>query len=370
MAATLLGLSGIAARAVTDDDVSALLAESLLSPEWETIFTGEIGNGYKDNVFLAHDDPQGAAFVSARAELLVLHFAPFGPRFNLFANADAHHYFGNDVSHQEYSSFNQAQFEYDFNERFQGSISAQYYYQDQLLDVSVSETNRQAVPVLGHTFNVRPGARVELSGQNWLAVETHATRQFFDEPLDDYWEAGLKLTAGHSYGWDSQITISYEPFWRPYDNDPARTASGAAITNSHRQSFQQDARLSWRHNWDEAKTWRTVLGIGARINTENGAGYFDYSRWFASAKIQYRAHGWEVSAEGRYANYDYQTQTLGLTNPTKRNRSDWTTGLEVVRQLTEKVAWVTSYEYDTILSNDPLETYTVNTVSTSLRWEF
>src|SRR5580765_4218180 len=78
MAATLLGLSGIAARAVTDDDVSALLAESLLSPEWETIFTGEIGNGYKDNVFLAHDDPQGAAFVSARAELLVLHFAPFG----------------------------------------------------------------------------------------------------------------------------------------------------------------------------------------------------------------------------------------------------------------------------------------------------
>src|SRR5258706_2055812 len=131
MAATLLGLSGIATQAVTDDEVSALLAESLLSPDWETIFTVENGAGYKDNVLLAHGNEQGKAFVSARGELLVLRFAPLGPRFNLFANADVHHYFGGDVSHQEYTSFNQAQYEYDFNERFQGSIAAQYYYQDQ-----------------------------------------------------------------------------------------------------------------------------------------------------------------------------------------------------------------------------------------------
>jgi len=370
MAATLLGLSGVGAQTVTDDEVSALLAEALLSAEWNTIFTGENGAGYKDNVFISHDDPQGAAFVSARAELLVLRFAPLGPRFNIFANADAHHYFGNGVSHQEYTVFSQAHFEKDFNDRFQGSIAAQYFYQDQLLDVSVSETNREAVPVLGNTFNVRPGVRMELPAQNWLALDAHATRQFYEEPLDDYWETGFRLTLGHSYGWNSQAALSYEPFWRPYDTDPARTASGDAITNSHRQAFQQDVRLVWRHHWNEAKSWSTVLGIGARLNSENGDGYFDYVRWSATGKIQYRAHGWEISAEGRFAHYDYQTQTVSTTDTEKRRRTDWTAALEIERQLAEKLAWVTSYEYETTLSNDPLETYTVNTVSTAIRWEF
>src|SRR5262245_22462803 len=113
MAATLLGLSGMDAQAVTDEEVSALVAEALLLPEWDTVFTATTAAGYKDNIFLAHNNPQGAAFVSGAAELMVLRFEPFGPRFNFFANADAHHYFGNDVSHQEYTAFTQGLYETD-----------------------------------------------------------------------------------------------------------------------------------------------------------------------------------------------------------------------------------------------------------------
>lgn len=370
MAATLLGLSGMTARAVTDEEVSALLAETLFAPEWDAVFTATTGGGYKDNVFLSHANPQGAPFASASAELLVLRFSPFGPRFNFFATADAHHFFGNGLSHQEYTSFNQLMGEFDFGERVHGSLTALYYYQDQLLNVSVSQTNREAVPVLGHTFSIRPGLQVDVAGGNWLAWEAHATRQFFMQPLDDYWEAGVKLTAGHDYGKKSKITLSYEPFWRPYDNDPARTATGAAITNSLRRSFQQEVRLDWRHNWNQAGTWRTALAIGGRVNSENGDGYFDYVRWAASAKVQYVARGWEISAEGRFARYDYDIQTVSPSNPALRRRTDWTISCEVARRLTEKLAWVTSYEFEDTLSNDSLETYTVNTVNTALRWEF
>ena len=162
MAATLLGLSGLTARAVTDQDVSALLAETLLAPDWDTVFTATTGGGYKDNVFLSHTDPQGAAFASANAELLVLRFSPIGPRYNFYADADAHHFFGNGLSHQEYTSFSQVMGEFDFSERFHGSVAAQYYYQDQLLDVSVSETNRQAVPACGRICPEETGSRWKL----------------------------------------------------------------------------------------------------------------------------------------------------------------------------------------------------------------
>jgi opacity protein-like surface antigen len=355
---------------VTDEEVAALVAEVLSAPEWSTVAGGSLGFGYKDNVFLAHDNPKGAAFASAGAELLALRYAPLGPRYNFFATGDTRHFFGNDVSHQEYTAFGQALAERDFNERFLGSLAAQFYYQDQVMDVSVSETNRQAIPVLGETINLRPGTRWQLAEQFSLALEAYGTRQYYNQPLDDYWEAGAKLAASHQFGHDSKITASYEPSWRAYDTDPALTATGAAITNSHRESVRHDLRLAWQQHWDAQKALRTVIGGGVRLNRENGGGYFDYVRWAATAKILYRAKAWELSAEGRFANYDYTTQTISATDAEKRNRSDWTAILGVERRLNEQLVWTLNYEYEAATSNDPLETYTVNTVSTALRWDF
>ena len=370
MAATLLGLSRVCAQTVTDEEVAALVREALLAPEWNTVAGGSYGFGYKDNVFLAHDNPQSAAFASAGAELLALRYAPLGPRFNFFANGDARNYFGNGVSHQEYTAFGQALAERDFTESLLGSLAAQFYYQDQVLDVSVSETNRQPIPVLGETINLRPGTRLKLSEHFSLSLDAYGARQFFNQPLDDYWETGAKFAASYHFGRDSKLTASYEPSWRTYDTDPALTATGSAITNSHRQSLRHDLRLVWQQHWDEQKKWRTVLGGGVRVNQENGDGYFDYLRWAGSARILYRHKDWEVSAEGRFANYDYSTQTISATDTEKRNRTDWTAILAIERRLNEKLVWTVNYEYEAADSNDPLETYTVNTISSALRWDF
>ncbi len=370
MAATLVGLSGIAARAQTDEEVSALIAEALLLPEWHNVFTTTLGGGYKDNVFLAHADPQGLPFVTFGGELLSFRTAPTGPRVSVFANAEGRHFFGDGVSHQEYTAFTQGLVEHAFNETLTATLLGQYYFQDQVLDISVSETNRQPVAVRGHTFGLRTGARVNFPGRWWIELEAPLTRQFFDEPLDDYYEAGFKLSLSYKYRGDSQVSLSYEPVWRPYDNDPARTAAGAAITNSHRFSFQQNTRLRWRHDWDDEKHWRTVGTLGGRLNDENGGGFSDYTKWFVSGKVEYRARGWDISAEGRFSTYYYQTQTVSATNPALRERSEWTAAFEIERELSEKVVLVGSFEHDTTDSNDPLETYSVNTVSVGLRWEF
>lgn len=369
MAATLIGLSGIAARAQTDKEVSDLIADAMLLPQWHTVVTTTTGPGYKDNVFVAHANPQALPFLFLGGELLSFRAAPTGPRLSFFSNAEARHYFGSGVSHQEYTAFNQALLEHDFNSALTGTFLAQYYYLDQVLDISVTETNREAVPVRGHTFSVRPGGRLNLGGGFSIEVAAPLTRQFFDEPLDDYYEAGFKVAPAYNYP-RGQVSLSYEPAWRPYDTDPARTASGAAITNSHRFWFQQNARLTWRHFFDAEKHWRMTTSLGGRINNENGAGYSDYMKWFVSERFEYRAHGWEISAEGRFSGYYYQTQTVSASNPARRDRSEWAALLGIERLLSEKVAVVGNFEHETTDSNDPLETYSVNTLSIALRWEF
>jgi hypothetical protein len=369
MAATLIGLSGIAARAQTDDEVSALIAEALLLSEWHTSFNTTFGLGYKDNVFLSHADPEGLPFFAVTGEFLRFRTAPVGLRASFFSNGEVRNFFGNGISHQEYTAFNQALLEYDFNPRLTGTLLGQYYYQNQILDISVTETNREPVPVRGHTFNVRPGARLNLPARLWLEVGAPLTRQFFDEPLDDYYESGCRVSVGATFP-RAQITLSYEPLWRWYDTDPARTATGDAITNSHRFWFQQNVRLIWRHYWDEGRHWRTAATLGGRINSENGEGYSDYTKWFLAGRVEYRAHGWGITAEGRFGHYNYQTQTVSASNAAHRERFEWGAALTIERQLAEKLTALAGFEHETTDSNDPLETYSVNTVSVAVRWEF
>jgi hypothetical protein len=370
MAATLIGLSGtIVSHAQTEEEVSALVAEALLLPDWDHAITVTGGAGYKDNVFLSHDDPQSSPFALLSAELLILRLAPEGPRLTFFANGEARFY-SEKVSNQEYVAFSQVSLEQDFSDVLTGAISAQYFYQDQVLDVSISETNRQAVTVVGHTLALEPRLRAQLPSHNWIEASAPLSRELYDAPLDDYWVLGAKFSAGHDYGRDSQVSVSYSPLWQPYDTDPARTASGTAITNSHRFAFQQDTRLTWRHYWDPQKRWRTTATIGARWNDENGGGFSDYTRLLASGRVRYRVSDWEITAEGRVAHYDYWHQTVSATDPAKRRRTEWSTGLNIERQWLHGLTFLVRYEYETIWSNDPLETYSVNTVTASLGWEF
>jgi hypothetical protein len=362
MAATLLGVTGFAARAQTPDLPFSI---SL----WDTTLTLRAGGGYKDNVLLAHIAPEGSPFVSAGAEALVFCVAPDPLQVSLMASADAYHYFTAAPADNEYTAFVHGQLDYDWSDTWRTSVGAQYFYQDQILDVSASETNRESVRAVGNTLSLRPGARMALSGPFSLALEAPVTRQLFQAPLDDYWEAGAKLAAGYNYGHDSEVSLSYGPSWEFYDTEPARDPAGAVIPGSHRERFFQETRLSWRHYWDEPKHWRTTATLGARLNQETG-GYWDYTRWSAGARLIYRAKPWELSGEGRVAQYAYENQTVSATDLSLRRRTECTAEAQVRRGLGKHFTLVGTYAYEEVFSNDPLETYTVNTVSLALEWEF
>ncbi len=371
MAATLIGLSGmVGARAQTDAEVDALIAEALHSSPWETLFTASSGLGYCDNIYLAHADPLGRPFFRVGGELLLLRLAPSEFNFNFFANGEARLFFGDGTPYQSYTLFSQAQLERNFSAKTSGTLAGVCFYQNQVLDLSVTETNRESVPVRGITLALRPGLRQQLSARSWLELEVPLTHQFFADTLDDYGEAGPRLTLGLGDRNGSRVTLTYDALWRAYSTDPELTATGAPIPGTQRQLFRQEVRLGWREFWDTARHWNTTLSGGSRWNTENGDGYSDFNQVFASAELGWQSHGWTVTASGRFAFYQYLTQTVSPTDPDKRNRTEWGCVVNIERQLTEKLSWITNYEFEVVGSNNPLETYTVNTISTSLQWEF
>jgi hypothetical protein len=363
MAATLIGLTGFASRAEPPELAAP-------APLWDGSFALSGGAGFKDNVFLSHAAPVSSAFVSGGAELMAFRLSPVGPQFSAFANLDVRQYLAQDADQTEVVAFSQAQLEHEFSDRFKGTLAGQYFFQDEVLDLSVSETNRQATAVVGNRLTARPGGRLNLPHQLWVGVEPVVSRQFLQSPLDNYWEPGAVLTLGKSLGASSELNLSYGVAWLFYDNEPALTATGAAIPGSLRQRFQQEVRLNWRQSWDEQRRWRTMLTLGPKLNDENGGGYFDYTRWLASGRIEYHAKPWLVSVSARLAYYGYANQTVSALDTAKVRRADVTVEARVERHLSKRLTLVASYEYEQTLSNDALETYAVNTVSGALRWEF
>lgn len=364
MAATLVGFTGTA------------FAQHVLEPElipasaWQTATTLRAGHGYKDNVFLSSTHPEAAAFAAAEAEFIALRIASVGPQITIFSSADAHHYFTSGSGHNEYTAFAQAQLEQDLSANSKLSLNTFYFYQDQVLDVSTTEQVAQPLTVVGHTITVQPAWRWSLPAQTWLSFDPGATRQFYEEPLDDYWETGMKLTFGCAYNPKSELALSYEPSWRFYDSEQALDALGEPIPGTSRQRFLQGTRLRWRHSWDAQCVWRSTVAAAYHFADENGAGYFDFARWQFAMKLEYRPAPWRFAADIRLNYYDYPNQPANGGGSANRKRTDFAVAGRIERDLLKQLRAAAFGEFSQTLSNDQFEEYSVSTIGGLLEWEF
>jgi hypothetical protein len=365
MAATLIGFTGLPLAAGTpESDPFPLL------PIWDQVLSVSSGGGYKDNVFLSHFAPEGSPFLSTGLEALALRTAPEGPQVTLFGTGDMQYYTSARAEHTEYFVTLQAKAEQSLGSSWKTKFGVQYLTQDQVTDVSVTETNRAAVRAHGHRITARPELILDLSGNWHLALELHGSRQFYSSPLDDYWEAGPELKATRTFATGAELSLSYEPFWVLYDHELARTQDGEPIPDKARRRQAQDVRLNWRQYWDERRHWKTDLSAGLRFHQENGGGYFDFFRWFGSARMVYRVKPWRVSAEVRLDDYHYENQSISFTDPTRLRRVLLVANTRVEFNLSRHLLLSASYQYEQDLSNDSLSTYQASTAQAGLTWEF
>src|SRR5262245_16057630 len=185
---------------------------------WDHTFTVKAGLGYKDNLTLAPQATESSPFVGTALEALVLRQYESGNQLLALATFEDNRFWqGKTVNHEDLG-IAQAEWRHFWPNDWQAALGLEGIYIDQVVDLSVTETNRQPLPVRGWTLTARPSARRELSDKTWLVLELPVARQLYDgSSLDDYWEGGPKILVGQNLGDRIEASIAYGFTHRGYD---------------------------------------------------------------------------------------------------------------------------------------------------------
>ncbi len=366
VAAVLLVLSELAAHAATAP------ANDALEPfnPWSASFNLRLGLGYKDNILLGSVNEVARTFVATGMELFLLRLAGDGSQFYFFISGDDNRYLNRDPVEKEQTLIAVAQWKKELENRWHVAIAGQYLYQDQVIDVSTTESDLRTAPVKGHGLTLRPSLRRDFARQNWLELELPATLQILARPLDSYSEYGPKATMGLDYGHQSKLAFTYQFRERSYDNRRQTALDGSEIPSTLLEFERQDFELSLRHNWDPNRHWLTTTKLGLSRNTDNGSGYYDYVRYQFTQQIRYREQAWLAQAGVRFDHYEFLHQTTSPANAAARHDLGITVNFRCEKNLTKSLKLYAAFEYSLFDSNRPFYDYGVNTVSSGFDWQF
>src|SRR5262245_21696293 len=290
----LFSLLRVEGRAKPDDSVPDLKPDPKLDPtlkellpRWDWSLTLQASAGFNDNVSLSCCNPEASPFVQAGLEVIGLRLPlDDGNQFTLLFTGEDSRFFSSETVEHEDLVVAQAEYRRFWANDWEASFGLEGLYLEQVLDLSVTETNQQPLLVRGASLTGRPGVRRNLSEFIWLTVELPTSRQYYNGDIDDYFELGPKVILGRTYGNGSEVAAVYEFIYRAYDTEPALAvhSNGGIIVLSEipgetRAADQHEVGVVWKHHWDAARRWRSTTRINFRRNTDNGGGYYDYDRF-------------------------------------------------------------------------------------------
>jgi hypothetical protein len=326
--------------------------------------------GYKDNVVLSKNNEEGSLFWQSGLEVSLFRLdAENGVTLSMFASGDDRRYFSAEsVSHEEFI-ISQARVDWEMNDNWETGMAVNYSYLEEVFDASATEQVPQTLLVKSHRVGASPYISRDLPWNSTLALKFNADRQFFNEPLDGYWEYGPELDWKKRYGNHSEATLSYAFHDRPYNTREQLDLGFNDIPGSVLEFQQHEFEAVLDHSWDTNRTWRTRTRLGYLLNHDNGPGFYDYSRYRISQRIGYYGKAWEASVEGKVLYYDYVRQPVFETGEIRRMR-EYVLGLRVEKKLLGKLKVFFESEHEWVDSNNSLEEYTVNTVMSGVDWEY
>ena len=338
---------------------------------WNHSINVRSGVGYKDNVLLSATDPRASAFYTGGLDLMFMRRPTSGYLFSFFASGDYVHYLRPTGVENEQVAFATTQLIKDLGHDWKTGLGAQYSYQNQVFDASANETNFVIGQVEGHGIGGRWMLRKDLK-QYRAELEVGFTRQFFREPLDDFWQYGPRLTLGRAYGHGSDLALSYGIFRVDYDTRETINFDGTNITAGSEALYflPQTVELVWQHHWDKNQRWRTVTRLGWERNADNGSGFFNYDRYRTAAQLRYRARTWEASVGASVSHYDYESQPVSTADPTARTKTALSINARLEKNLHRRFKVFGNYGHDRSLSNLSVDQYEANTFSAGFDWQF
>jgi hypothetical protein len=338
-------------------------------PRWHPSVAVTTGAGYKDNVLLSHFNGEESAFIKSGLEFFLLRLPEEGPEFHLTLTGDDVRYLKSDSIEKEQLAFGHANISQIFGNNWKASLGLEGVYLDQVLDVSIIETNLVSLKVQGEQLKATPGITRDFAELGAVELTFPFSRQWYSAPIDDLWEYGPSLSFIRPYGHESEWRLSFVYSRRDYDNRPRTEEDGTPIPGTTIALNQHHVDFVWRHHFDAERRWRATTKLSYKLNQDNGSGYFDYLRFQAGQQIRYRTKAWEISGEARVGYYDYVIQRVGGDGPV-RERAELRFIARVERQFTGWLRAFGEYEFEQTLANQDIEEYSVNVVTAGLMWEF
>lgn len=348
-------------------DLASLTNEFKISL-WDTTADLRGTFGYKDNVGLANTNRQGSAFWDTGGDLTSIRLPTHAWIYSFFVSADDRRYFLGDTSQSEQVILAAAQASRSFHDDWSAGGGVNYFFQNQILDLTAGLTNQAPITqITGHNFTGRGFVRKQFK-PFWVELDLMGGRGLMSAPLDNFWQAGPRLSLGRKYGNGSDLTFNYQWSHEFFDTRTEVSTAGYAEPGTSLEFNSQTVDATWHQVWDKDKHWHTYLGTGYGLNQDNGGGYFDYSQYWICPKIQYQNAGWTFSASFRADYYDYPIQTIYPGSSELRRKTGLGAAVHAEKQLTRKIKLFADYAYDESISDEDTDNYNCNTVSLGLEW--
>lgn len=339
------------------------------SPEavWDVSARAEVGGGYKHNVLLTSVSPENSPFVLVSADVSFIRLSETGSEFTMFfLGEDTQYTDAPSVGGERFAS-GTLQYAQPVGGQDQLALEFSTLYQNQIMDVSDTETNLSRILVDGVGMALKPRWTHQLSSGWETRIETFGGPQLYAAPVDSYWEAGSRAALARTYGHKSELTLGGQfAHWIYHDREQNDT-EGNPVPNTALTFWRPEVFGQWRHHWDAQKRWATTTRLGWLWNLDNGSGYWNYDRLAIGQKVRWRDSGWEIAAGVKFGWYRYAVQMVGAEH---RERIYTTIDVRVERRLSTRWYFYAAAGSDWNWSNQSLDQYSDWTAGAGIGAEF
>jgi hypothetical protein len=338
---------------------------------WDKQIALSSGLGYKDNVLLSAFNARGSAFFISGLDLTVLRLPLDGWQVAGLISADDIRYLRNVGTNSEDSVISSLRIQREWPEGWRAGLEFRGLYQKQVLDISTSEGAPATALVEGYGITAQPSVRKDFTAGWWLQVGVPLTRWSLAAPLDDYWEFGPVVTAGHDFGRQADVTASYGASYQPHTQWVALDPYGRPLPQ-HLEIFQDRTELAWHQYWDSHRHLRSSTRLVFADNQDNGGGYFNYYQYQIVGDILWQTADWQIKGAAQQVYELYPVEGVGILNGQHLDRNLLDLSLEAERRLFKQLKGFGKVQYQRGHSNYAGDAgdYMARTFSCGLRWEF
>jgi hypothetical protein len=330
--------------------------------DWSAAVRG--GLGYKDNILLSDFFKESSIFTFIDAEAFLFRVPTDGLEFTGVFTAEDRRYWQSDSVNKEQLFLISGEVKQALGDKWKVGLGAQYFYNDQVFDASVSEGLPLRIRAKLHRASAVPSVQYDLGGGRRLEGSFTLARLDFGQPLDDSWETGPKVLFAQKYGeLGSEFTAMIQWRHRSYDTRSAPGEPGKSL------NFDiPELELGVRHQWDTEKRWRSRVRGGVELNEDNGSGFYNYRRWKISKDLGFTQGGFEGMLQAKVLHYDYAEQTVAPDNKA-RQRTELVLGGRIRQKIMKHLNAFAEIEYERVLATDFEERYHATTVWGGIEWE-